>query len=159
MKDVAVGVADLSLPHHREAVRTLTNAYASDPNALGRPLPADVLERLPDELASHPAGVVFVAWDGERPVGQATCFIGFATFSARRLINVHDLIVLPECRGQGVGEKLLEGVEKYARERGFAKMTLEVFEGNPAKRLYMRFGFEEAGIFCAKYLEGNPWTE
>ncbi|MBX3118360.1 MAG: GNAT family N-acetyltransferase [Fimbriimonadaceae bacterium] len=157
MKDVRVEIADLSKTEHQQAVRGLTNAYAKDSNALGRSLPDDVLERLPDEIASHPAGVVFLAWSGDKPVGQATCFIGFATFSAKRLINVHDLIVLAECRGQGVGEKLLQAVEDYARANGFAKVTLEVAEGNPAKRLYLRCGFEEAGTFCAKYLVQNPW--
>jgi ribosomal protein S18 acetylase RimI-like enzyme len=81
----------------------------------------------------------------ETAVGIATCFLGFSTFAARPLINVHDLAVLPEHRGRGIGRGLLEAVEHCARERGCAKVTLEVQENNsPARRLYKRMGFAQA---------------
>jgi ribosomal protein S18 acetylase RimI-like enzyme len=67
------------------------------------------------------------------------------------LINIHDLAVTAECRGQGVGRRLLEGVEAKARALGCGKVTLEVREDNVSARgLYRRFGFEPG--------EGHPAT-
>ncbi|GMI50278.1 hypothetical protein ScalyP_jg2000 [Parmales sp. scaly parma] len=51
------------------------------------------------------------------------------------------LAVLPAARGKGVGTKLLQWAEERARERKCDRMTLGVINGNPAKRLYERFGF------------------
>ena len=36
-----------------------------------------------------------------RAVGLALCFVGFSSFKARPLINIHDIAVRPEVRGQG----------------------------------------------------------
>lgn len=44
-------------------------------------------------------------------------------------------------RGRGTGQKMLEWCEATARERGGTKLTLGVINGNPARRLYERFGF------------------
>ena len=40
--------------------------------------------------------------------------------------------------------ELLEGLLARAREDGHASLTLAVDRGNPAIRLYERFGFDEA---------------
>lgn len=52
----------------------------------------------------------------------------------------------PEYRGKGVGSKLLEYTMGHARETlHLEKLHLEVYEGNPAYRLYQRMGFTEYG--------------
>ncbi|MBN1370890.1 MAG: GNAT family N-acetyltransferase [Anaerolineaceae bacterium] len=48
--------------------------------------------------------------------------------------------VLPECRGQGVGTALLEGLLAAARGQ-YAAVSLSVSAGNPAAKLYRRLGF------------------
>jgi len=58
------------------------------------------------------------------------------------------LAVTAEARGKGVGTKLLKWAEGIARERNLTTLTLSVVNGNPAKRLYDRFGFEDAGSDC-----------
>ena len=57
-------------------------------------------------------------------VGIATCFRGFSTFYARPTIYVHDLSVLPEQRGGGIGRRLLEAVAARARLLVCCKLTL-----------------------------------
>jgi ribosomal protein S18 acetylase RimI-like enzyme len=79
-------------------------------------------------------------------VGAAVCFVGFSTFRARGLINVHDLAVLPDWRGYGIGGRLLGAVEGLARRRGYCKVTLEVRLDNPAQRLYRRSGYGAAAL-------------
>jgi GNAT superfamily N-acetyltransferase len=107
----------------------------------GRPLPAAVLERLVPALRDHPTAVVLIAFDGSRPVGIANSFQGMSTFVARRLLNLHDLAVIPEYRGKGVGRLLMSAVEAKARELGCCKVTLEVLEGNPARQIYEASGY------------------
>ncbi len=137
--------ADLGDIRHQAAVLELTRAYARDPMGNGRDLRDEVRQVLIERLRAHPTTVVFLALDGERPVGIATCFVGFSTFAARPLINVHDLFVAPDCQRRGTGRLLLEAVEGKARELGCCKLTLEVQENNhPALALYGRLGFKSA---------------
>jgi hypothetical protein len=84
--------ADLGDPAHRAAVLEMTRAYARDPIGNGRDLSDEVQRVLVDRLAAHPTTLVFLALDEDRPVGIATCFAGFSTFSARPGINVHVLL-------------------------------------------------------------------
>jgi GNAT superfamily N-acetyltransferase len=113
----------------------------------GRDLPDDVQRELVPRLRAHPTSLVFLAFDGERAVGIATCFVGLSTFAARPLVNVHDLYVDGGERGHGVGRKLLAAVEAKARVLGCCKLTLEAQERNhPALRLYERFGFAAAHL-------------
>jgi ribosomal protein S18 acetylase RimI-like enzyme len=142
MPEVTIIEADLNDPQHQTAVIRLINAYARDPMGEGRDLPADVRDRLISGLRRHPTTLVLLAFDAVTPVGVAVCFVGFSTFAARPLINIHDLAVIPGYRGRGIGRLLLEQVEAKGRDLGCCKLTLEVREDNHrAQELYQRFGF------------------
>ena len=69
---------------------------------------------------------------------------------------IDQLAVRSGHRGQGIGTRLLEWGEATARERGAEVLTLGVVNGNPARRLYERFGFvpveQERG--CSACLHG-----
>lgn len=156
--DVEVRGADLADAAHAEAVRRLLDEYARLPIAQGAPLAASVLRELVPGLRKHPGALVFLAWIEGRAAGVAVCFVGFSTFLARPLINIHDLAVTADCRGRGVGQRLLEAVEAKARDLGCGKVTLEVHEDNvSALRLYRRLGFgggveDPATLFLSKKL-------
>lgn len=142
---ITVIEADLADAAQQRAVVELTDAYATDPMGSGAPLPTDVRARLIEGLRRHPTTIVFLAYDGEAAVGLATCFLGFSTFAARPLLNIHDLVVLPAQRGRGVGRALLKAVERKANALGCCKVTLEVTEANhTARRVYERAGFHQA---------------
>jgi GNAT superfamily N-acetyltransferase len=101
-----------------------------------------VREDLIPGLRGHPASIVWLAYDGGRPVGIAVCFAGFSTFTARPVVNIHDLAVTPDAQRQGVGSRLLEAVQSKARQLNCSKITLEVYEDNlPARQLYRSAGF------------------
>jgi GNAT superfamily N-acetyltransferase len=130
----------------RAALCSLLNHYAQDPMGGGAPLAPDVLARLCDDLAQRSFAFSFIAWasgpDSERAVGLVNCIEGYSTFKAKPLINIHDLIVHSEWRGQGVGQRLMQAVEQEARGKGACKITLEVLTGNHiAMQSYERFGF------------------
>jgi GNAT superfamily N-acetyltransferase len=158
---ISIVEADLSRRDHQEAVLAMTEAYSRDAFGDGKPLDPEVRERLIPGLRRHPTTLILLAFEGDRPVGAATCFVGYSTFAARPLVNIHDLVVLEEFRGRGVGRGLLAAVERKARELGCCKLTLEVLDRNErALRAYASYGFaryalqEGAGeaIFMAKGL-------
>jgi len=154
--------ANLSLRADQEAVLAMVDAYSRDAMGDGKPLDPDVRAQLIAGLRRHPTTLIFLAFDGDQPIGVAVCFIGFSTFAAKPLINIHDFVVLPTSRGKGIGRHLLEAIETKAKELGCCKLTLEVMDKNhQAVRMYQAAGFEryalqeEAGaaIFMSKPLQ------
>jgi GNAT superfamily N-acetyltransferase len=161
MQAVDIVEADLTRAEHQDAVLTMIDAYARDPMGNGAPLPAAVKQALIPGLREHPTTLIFLAFSGDRAVGIAVCFLGFSTFKARPLVNIHDLAVLPGLRGGGVGQRLLAAVEEKARTLGCCKVTLEVLENNHrAMKVYAATGFAQAtytdegggALFYAKML-------
>jgi GNAT superfamily N-acetyltransferase len=142
---IEVVEADLDRTDHQAAVVELIDAYAADPMGNGRALSAQTRLDLIPGLRRLPTTVIFLAYWQESAIGIAVCFRGFSTFAARPLINIHDLAVLPAHRGQGVGRRLLEAVERKARDLGCCRLTLEVAEKNgKARRIYGAAGFAQA---------------
>ena len=142
--DFTIRQADLTNPEDCAGVVDVLNSYASDQIGGGQPLTREVRERLPVGLREHPTTLAFLAFVEGRPVGVAVCFLGFSTFQARPLLNIHDLAVVPDRRGQGIGRALLEAVEAEAIQRGCCKITLEVQDANRrARGLYERYGFAD----------------
>jgi len=135
---------DFNDPAHCAGIVDVLDSYASDPVGGGKPLSRDVRERLVAGLRDHPTALVLLAFADQRPVGVAVCFFGFSTFAARPLLNIHDLAVVPDCRGNGIGRALLSAAEAHARRRGCCKLTLEVQDDNRrARALYESFGFAD----------------
>ncbi len=140
--ELTVEVADYGDALDAADLLLLLGAYARDPMGGGAPLSEDVRERLVPALAEHPGAFSLIARIDGRPAGLANCFTGFSTFAARPLVNVHDLVVLPDQRGRGIGKALFAGVEAEAARRGACKVTLEVLSGNqPAQALYRSLGY------------------
>jgi ribosomal protein S18 acetylase RimI-like enzyme len=144
MNDVQVRRAELADGSDASAVVGLLNAYAADPRGGGRPLPDAALSRLIPGLRRTPTSRVWLAFDGNEPVGVCVGFVGFSTFQAMPLLNIHDLAVLPDQRGRGIGRALLAAAEAQALAEGCCKLTLEVQDDNaPARGLYESFGFRD----------------
>jgi ribosomal protein S18 acetylase RimI-like enzyme len=143
MNPVDILAIDYRNPRHAEALIELMDAYASDPMGGGCPLNDHARKNLVSALAVRPTAFGVIAFAEGRPAGLVNCFEGFSTFACRPLANVHDLIVMPEFRGRGIAIRMLEEVERIARQRACCKLTLEVLEGNDAaQRLYRKFGFD-----------------
>ena len=144
---VTVRLADYADPEDAALIVALLDAYARDPMGGGNPLADDVRQRLVPALAAHSGAFSLLAFVGDKVLGLANCMTGFSTFAARPLINIHDMAVLPEARGHGVGKALMRAVESEARRRGACKVTLEVLSGNHvAKGLYAAMGFGDYAL-------------
>ncbi len=137
-----IRLADLDNAADAQAIVDLLDMYSQHEFGASKPLPDEVKQQLIPGLKAHGQALAFVAWDEKTPIGLALCFVGFSSFLAKPLINIHDLAVAPTYRGQGIGRKLLAAVEEEARRRDCCKVTLEVREDNvSAQQLYQRVGF------------------
>ncbi len=61
-------------------------------------------------------------------------------------IRIVDIALLPEHRGNGLGTALLRELIEEADAAG-KPLSIHVEQNNPARPLYDRLGFEEAGEF------------
>ncbi len=145
--NVTIVDADLSRAEHQQALVTMLDAYMRDPIEGGQPPSEQTRRELVPGLRAHPACYVFFAWRDGLPVGFSICFLGFSTFNARPLINIHDIFVDSAVRGIGIGRMLLERIEAKARELNCCRITLEVREDNRVARgLYRKVGFDRVVV-------------
>ncbi|MEQ6289912.1 GNAT family N-acetyltransferase [Vogesella sp. GCM10023246] len=153
MSQLTVRAADLADAAERARLVQLTDGYARDPMGGGNGLSAAARAQLADALGRHPGLFALIAeLDGE-PVGHALCVLGFSSFYAAPVCNLHDLSVLAAGRGKGLGRRLMQAVTAAASARGCAKVTLEVREDNHVGRaLYHSEGFAHAGLGDSRYL-------
>jgi ribosomal protein S18 acetylase RimI-like enzyme len=137
--------ADYTDPRHRSAIPYLLNAYAKGLLGFKKNIKGRVLDELVPGLERTQSALVLLARTDKDYVGMAICFLGFSTFHAKPLINIHDFMVLEDFRGQGIGRALLVEIETIARDMGCCKITLEVQENNvTARKLYRRGGFKDS---------------
>ncbi|MDR0579990.1 MAG: GNAT family N-acetyltransferase [Campylobacteraceae bacterium] len=143
-KSVNIIECDYENPKHIDAVKLLLNAYITDEMGGGEPLGEEMQESLIKKLSAHKTLIVLLAQVGVRFAGLLTAFENIATFKVKPMINVHDIIVLKEHRGKGVGRRLMNAVVDEAKKRGCARITLEVREDNvTAQNLYKSMEFKE----------------
>jgi ribosomal protein S18 acetylase RimI-like enzyme len=84
---------------------------------------------------------------GEPPLGLALLRFRPSVWTEKLEANLQELYVVPERRGEGCGEALLEAAIELSREKGAAWVELNTAESDVAARsLYRKLGFtnEEA---------------
>src|SRR4051812_33318630 len=91
-------------------------------------------------------GALFIARDGDQLVGMAICEVDEGRSATwpypRRFLHVVDLVVLPQARGERLGERLMAAAEAEARARGYEAVDLMVAGPNEGARgFYERLGY------------------
>jgi ribosomal protein S18 acetylase RimI-like enzyme len=80
---------------------------------------------------------------GDPPAGVCQLRYRYAVWTKSEDCWLEDIFVDASARGSGVGRALVEAAFERARERGCARMELDVNEANPAAlSLYESLGFE-----------------
>jgi hypothetical protein len=92
---VTCRLADLCDPSDGSSVLQLLQAYAMDPLGGGEGLGAEASRSLLGRLRSIGTASAFFALCEGTPVGMALCFDSFSSFEAKRVLNIHDFVVLP----------------------------------------------------------------
>lgn len=144
----------LNVPSDADAIRSLLKIYAADPMGGAIELSPSVLKNLVPGLQKVPGALVLIAWYDSQPAGMAVAFPGFSTFRAAPVMNLHDLAVRPDFRGQGIGKALLQSLEEYATKQGCCRVTLEVRVDNPRARAL----YQSAGYSCGSPVQ-EFWTK
>ena len=143
MNELQITRVDYLDPQQGKDLVTLLNAYALDPLGGDTPLSDEVKQALPAKLAEVDGANSFIAYVNDQPVGLLNAFMGFSTFNAAPLINIHDVYVAPQARGKGVVDALFAAIEAVAKELNCCKITLEVLEEKGvAQSAYKRLGYK-----------------
>jgi ribosomal protein S18 acetylase RimI-like enzyme len=115
-----------------------------------------------EQTLSEPSGLLFVAERGGRVVGALIGEVedpadGSDTYAVpTSTAHVHDLAVLPQAQGAGIGRALMERFEQELRERGTKSYGLDVMAGNEvAVRFYAALGLELAQMTMYKVLPSS----
>ena len=134
---------DLFEKEHSTAVVSLLNEYMKDEMGNGQEMPGNIKKEVLEGLKNHKAYLGFLIKYNNQYIALANCNLSYSTWKAKHLINIHDFIVHPDYRKMGVGSFLLKGIKKYAKERDYCKLNLEVREDNiKARGLYKKEGFK-----------------
>lgn len=140
--NIEILVADYHNPNHAKAISYLLNCYAEDPMGGGNSLSDEVKATLAARLAEQGNAFSVLCFVNGQATGLINCFFGFSTFKCKPLVYIHDVVVTGNHRGLGLSQKMLDEVERVAKQKGCCKLTLEVLEGNKvAKNAYVKFGF------------------
>ncbi len=134
--------ADLTQAEHAQAYLKLMSDYACDPMGGGEDISDFAKQNLVEALLKRNDVFIVIVFADKQPVALLTAIEGFSTFACKPLLNIHDVMVSKEFRGQGLTSLLFAEIEKIALSRDCCKITLEVLEGNKiAKNAYRKQGF------------------
>jgi ribosomal protein S18 acetylase RimI-like enzyme len=101
-------------------------------------------------LMNQPGAHTLLAERAERPIGFAILRPESGT-----VLALNAIAVIESERGRGVGRRLMQAAERYARARGFRTLSLTTAQANlAALDLFLRAGFEITERH-AKYYAGD----
>ena len=111
------------------------------------------------ELCERHNGRIYVAEHEGIVVGMVSAYLKHeddVLTSLNDYVYVSDIVLLPDHRGQRLGSTLLELIEAYAREVGYALMVIGALAPNDAAlRTYRKFGFRDREVTLVKELNAK----
>jgi GNAT superfamily N-acetyltransferase len=137
----------------RVATDSDSEAIARLLDQLGYPAnTAEIPTRL-DRLSQADRAEVFLADRDGKVVGLATVHILSVLNRIRDVAWLTALVVDESARGTGVGRRLVESVEAFARQQGCERLSVTTHEDRAdARAFYVRIGFEPTGRRFGKVL-------
>jgi GNAT superfamily N-acetyltransferase len=88
-----------------------------------------------------------------KPLGYVFSSTRKDYFTHERHAHVEVLAVDPSAQGQGVGKALMQAAETWARDRGYRRITLNVFAQNDrARQFYEQLGYQPETIHYLREL-------
>jgi GNAT superfamily N-acetyltransferase len=100
-----------------------------------------------------PSRCLLVAESGAAPLGFIYLEVLRDYFVGEEHGHIGILAVTEQAEGQGAGGALIRAAEAWARERGYRRLTLNVFEGNTrARAVYDHLGYRPETVRYVKLL-------
>lgn len=95
------------------------------------------------ERFNHGESVLFVAHEGNKPVGFTQLYPSFSSASLARIFVLNDLFVHEQARRKGVASKLMSAAVEFARSLGAVRVSLSTAVTNEtAQALYQSGGWK-----------------
>ncbi|MFV0415332.1 MAG: GNAT family N-acetyltransferase [Chthoniobacterales bacterium] len=92
-------------------------------------------------------GRIFVLRNENRIIGMINLLITISTAEGGFVLLLEDLVVAPDFRNCGLGDKLLQHAVAFAKEKNFLRITLLTDKPNEAAtRFYLSRGFVESDM-------------
>ena len=90
-------------------------------------------------------GRIFVLRNDHQLIGMASLLFTISTATGGFAINMEDVIIHPDHRGQGYGTRLIEHVIDFARRKDFTRITILTDKiSEHSQRFFARHGFEHS---------------
>lgn len=97
----------------------------------------------------HDESVLFIALEGNTPVGFTQLYPSFSSVSLARIFVLNDLFVHARARKKGVAKRLMSAAVEFARAAGAVRVSLSTATTNAAAQaLYQTAGWKRDEIFC-----------
>ncbi len=99
-------------------------------------------------ILDNPAlGRLFVLKTHGAVIGMANALITVSTAEGGRVVLLEDVVLKRECRGQGLGRRLIEHVFAWAAQAGMTRATLLADRDNAAAlAFYRQLGFSPSSM-------------
>jgi len=95
------------------------------------------------ERFNHGESVLFIAHEGNKPVGFTQLYPSFSSVSLARIFVLNDLFVCEHARRKGVASKLMTAAVDYASSLGAVRVSLSTATTNEAAQtLYQSAGWK-----------------
>lgn len=99
-------------------------------------------------------GIVVVNESQDEEYGE----IHWSTSEEDKNIVVHRLAVRPDQQGKGIGRKLMDFAEQWAKENNYDAIRLDTYSQNPRnQRFYTNRGYTNLGSVYLKYKKEFPY--
>jgi len=87
--------------------------------------------------------ILFLAMDKNSAVGFTQLYTTFSSVSMESFYILNDLYVVPNYRGKGIGEALLNKAKEQCKQMNYKGIGLETSSDNPAQQLYEKLDWQK----------------
>lgn len=137
MSNITVRQAVLS---DLEALVPLFDSYRQ---FYGRPSDIPAVRKFLLARFNHGESVLFIAHEGNIPVGLTQLYPSFSSVSLARVFVLNDLFVHEQARRKGVASKLMSAATEFANSLGAVRVSLSTAMTNQtAQALYQSAGWK-----------------
>jgi GNAT superfamily N-acetyltransferase len=92
-------------------------------------------------------GRIFVLRNDHRIIGMVNLLFTISTAMGGFVLQMEDVIIHPDHRGQGFGGRLLEHVVEFARKKDFLRITILTDKiSAESQNFFRKFGFEYSNM-------------
>lgn len=138
----------------RDSFRTVLNAFFAH---AGNAWPGEgpFLEFFERVVAESPGFVFLGTFEGEELLGIASVARVESSYEFRPCAYCDDVYVVPEARGRGIGQALMDHAVQVATAWGASSLLLGAGDDPEARAFYERAGFKTLSTLLVRPIEGS----